>query len=142
MLADLPAPRLRAYPRYSVIAEKLEAIVSLGIANSRMKDYFDLRILGRYSDFDGGILCQAIRATFDRRNTPLPEGVPLGLSDEFAQDRRKQVQWQAFLKKNVLTATTLAEVVASLRAFLMPPLDALHQEAEFPRRWRAGGVWE
>lgn len=84
MLPDLPAPRLRAYPSYTVIAEKLEALVSLGIANSRMKDYFDLWVLSRHTDFDGNLLCRAINGTFGRRQTPLLDGLPLGLSDEFA----------------------------------------------------------
>ncbi|MCK9515846.1 MAG: nucleotidyl transferase AbiEii/AbiGii toxin family protein [Ottowia sp.] len=74
MLSEMPAPKLRAYPRYTVIAEKLEALVALGIANSRMKDYFDLWILSRYTDFDGDLLCKAIHATFERRRTPLPDG--------------------------------------------------------------------
>lgn len=93
MLPDMPAPKLRAYPRYTVVAEKLEALVSLGIANSRMKDYFDLWALSHYTDFDGELLCKAIHATFERRRTPLPDGVPFGLSDQFAQDRQKQTQW-------------------------------------------------
>lgn len=125
LLPGMPAPRLRAYPRYTVIAEKLEALVSLGIANSRMKDYFDLWILSRYTDFDGELLCRAIHATFERRRTPLPDAVPFGLSDEFAQDRQKQTQWQAFLKKNALAELTLDEVVIGLRAFLSSPLNAL-----------------
>lgn len=141
LLPDMPAPKLRAYPRYTVIAEKLEALALFGIANSRMKDYFDLWILGRYMDYDGDILCQAIRATFERRNTPLPDAVPLGLSDAFAQDRQKQTQWQAFLKKNALADISLAELVTDLRKFLSPPLDALHRDSAFPRVWPIGGDW-
>lgn len=141
MLPDMPAPKLRAYPRYTVVAEKLEALVSLGIANSRMKDYFDLWILSRYTDFDGALLCKAIHATFERRRTPLPDGVPFGLSDEFAQDRQKQTQWQAFLRKNALDELQLSEVVAGLRAFLSFPLDALQQGAAFPQTWLAGNGW-
>ena len=141
LLPDMPVPRLRAYPRYTVIAEKLEALVLLGIANSRMKDYFDLWILSRYTDFDGDLLCKAIHATFERRRTPLPEGVPVGLSDEFAEDRQKQTQWQAFLRKNALVELALSEVVAGLRAFLSPPLDALRHAAAFPLAWDAGSGW-
>ena len=97
MLPDFQAPKLRVYPRYTVVAEKLEAMAALGIANSRMKDFFDLWILSRYTDFDGDTLRRAIRATFDRRKTELPPGVPFGLTDGFARDTRKQMQWQAFL---------------------------------------------
>jgi hypothetical protein len=141
ILPDMPGPRLRAYPRYTVVAEKLEALVSLGIANSRMKDYFDLWILSRHTDFDGELLCKAIHATFERRKTLLPNGVPFGLSDEFAQDRQKQTQWQAFLKKNALGEIQLAELIAGLRAFLSFPLDALQQAAAFPLVWCASSGW-
>jgi hypothetical protein len=141
MLPDMPAPKLRAYPRYAVVAEKLEALVSLGIANSRMKDYFDLWVLSRHTNFDGALLCKAIRATFERRRTPLPDGVPFGLSDEFAQDRQKQAQWQAFLRKNAQIELPLSEVIAGLRAFLGSPLNALQQAAAFPQTWRASSGW-
>jgi len=96
LLNDLPAPKLRAYPRYTVIAEKFEAITSLGIANSRMKDFFDLWVLTRHSNLDVTILGQAIKATFARRGTALPTSTPVGLSDEFAADQTKQTQWRAF----------------------------------------------
>ena len=97
LLDDLPAPRLRVYPRESVVAEKLEAIASLGMTNSRMKDYFDLRALAHEGAVDPEVLTAAIAATFARRGTPLPDGLPLGLADEFARDRLKQSQWNAFL---------------------------------------------
>ncbi|MBP6422487.1 MAG: nucleotidyl transferase AbiEii/AbiGii toxin family protein, partial [Propionivibrio sp.] len=86
LLAEMPAPHLRVYPRYTVVAEKLEALTSLGMLNSRMKDYFDLWVLVRYSELDTQILIRAVAATFDRRQTGIPNGVPVGLSDEFAND--------------------------------------------------------
>lgn len=122
LLDDLPAPRLRAYPRAAVVAEKVEAIVSLGMANSRMKDYFDLRALAREGAIDPAQLAHALAATFERRGTPLPDTLPLGLSDEFAQDNAKGVQWRAFLGKNRLNAPSLPEVVAEVRGFLAEPL--------------------
>ncbi len=118
LLDDLPAPRLRVYPRYTVIAEKFEAIVSLGIANSRMKDFFDLWVLTRHSELDTATLRRAITATFERRATALPTATPIGLSDEFATDATKQTQWRAFVTKNRLGAPTLPLVVAHLRTFL------------------------
>ncbi len=141
MLPDLPAPRLRAYPRYTVVAEKLEALVSLGIANSRMKDFFDLWVLARQADFDGDTLTQAIRATFDRRATPLPDGVPFGLTEDFAQDRQKQTQWMAFLGKNALAPVPLADVLDLLRGFLVPPLGAALTDAPLPVQWHRGDGW-
>ena len=93
LLPDMPEPRLRVYPRYTVVAEKLEALVSLGMLNSRMKDFFDLWILARHSDFDGVVLAKAVAATFERRRTALPQGIPIGLSDEFTKDAGKEKQW-------------------------------------------------
>lgn len=122
LLDDLPAPRLRVYPRETVIAEKLEAIATLGIANSRMKDYFDLRALAHEGATDRRVLSEAIRATFERRRTPLPVGMLLGLDDQFARDKVKQVQWNAFLAKNRLQGPTLDIVVREVRAFLEVPL--------------------
>lgn len=122
VLDDQPAPRLRVYPRATVVAEKLEAIVSLGMANSRMKDYFDLRALAREGEVAAGLLADAIAATFTRRNTVLPPAMPLGLSDEFAKDPSKRVQWKAFLGRNRLDAPTLDTVVIEVREFVGEPL--------------------
>jgi hypothetical protein len=142
MLPELPGPRLRAYPRYTVVAEKLEALVLLGIANSRMKDYFDLWVLARYSDLDGETLRQAIRATFQRRATPIPEGVPFGLTEGFAEDPQKQTQWRAFLRKNALEPVALADVLERLRGFLMPPLAAAARVGQlWSSRWSPGSGW-
>lgn len=118
LLDDLPAPRLRVYPRETAIAEKFEALVKLGIANSRMKDYFDLWVLLRDGAVVADTLTPAIRATFERRGTPLPMAIPFGLSDDFARDVTKQRQWQAFLAKNALDAPNLDEIVAVLREAL------------------------
>lgn len=118
ILEDLPAARLLVYPRESVIAEKLEAIASLGMANSRMKDYFDLLALQREGRFDRNLLPQAIAATFQRRRTPIPDGLPLGLTSEFALDPLKQKQWRAFLSKNQLTAPPLEEAIVLLGGWL------------------------
>lgn len=118
LLEDLPAPRLRVYPRYTVIAEKYEAITSLGIANSRMKDFFDLWILTRHSELDAAILREAIIATFTRRGTALPATTPVGLSDAFAADATKQTQWRGFVARNRLQAPDLQQVVHHLRGHL------------------------
>jgi hypothetical protein len=122
LLEDFPAPQLRVYPRYTVVAEKVETIATLGIANSRMKDYFDLWVLRQQGEFDNEVLRLAISATFARRERPLPSQVPVGLSDAFAADLQKQRQWQAFLKKNQLEQTELVAVVQALRDWLYPLL--------------------
>lgn len=131
LLDDQPAPRLRVYPRSAVVAEKLEAIVSLGMANSRMKDFFDLRALAREGALDARQLGEAIAATFQRRGTAVPVEMPLGLSDEFARDAVKRTQWQAFLGKNRLDAPTLEEVIDEVRRFVAEPL-ALARQREMP----------
>ena len=130
LLAGVPAPRLRVYPRESVMSEKLEAIVSLGMANSRMKDYYDLRALIREDMVDKASLVDAIRATFDRRHTPIPEAIPMGLSDEFANSPAKTVQWKAFLDRNRLEGPALADVVTEIRAALAPAMRLARVPAE------------
>lgn len=142
ILEGMPSPQLRVYPRYTVVAEKFEAMASLGILNSRMKDYFDLWILSRHSDFDGTVLAQAIRATFERRGTGIPAGLPLSLTDEFAQDDQKNKQWSAFQRKNALEPMALAAVIEALRDFLLPALTALAAGNGFDRQWRAGAGWD
>jgi len=122
LLADQPAPRLRAYPRATVAAEKFEAIVSIGMANTRMKDYFDLRSLAREGILDPATLAGAIAATFARRGTALPDAMPAGLSDEFAGDAVKRGQWKAFLLRNRLEASELSQAVTEVREFVAEPL--------------------
>lgn len=115
LLQGLPAPRLRAYPKYTVVAEKFHAVCLLGMANTRMKDYFDLWVLLTEEALEPAELQRAIRATFARRKLPMPSALPSGLSDTFAQDAMKQRQWAAFLKKNQLGFMNLVEVVTLLR---------------------------
>lgn len=115
LLDGLPAPQLRSYPKYTVVAEKLHAICLLGMANTRMKDYFDLWVLMTEGTLDPAELRRAMAATFERRQLALPAGLPAGLSDGFSSDAAKQAQWVAFLKKNRLEALELAPVVARLR---------------------------
>lgn len=130
ILEGVPAPRLRVYPRESVMSEKLEAIVSLGMANSRMKDYYDLRALIREAIVEKASLVDAIRATFDRRHTPIPEGIPMGLSNEFANSPAKIAQWKAFLDRNRLEGPALADVVGEIRTALAPSMRRARAPAE------------
>ena len=114
LLDDLPAPQLRAYPKYTVVAEKFHAVCLLGMANTRMKDYFDLWVLLTEETLDPVELHRAVQATFARRRLAIPEAIPVGLSDAFAQDVTKQKQWNAFLKKNRLQPLDLAQVAGRL----------------------------
>jgi predicted nucleotidyltransferase component of viral defense system len=115
LLEDLPAPQLRSYPKYTVVAEKFHAVCLLGMANTRMKDYFDLWVLLSDDALDTALLRRAVEATFARRQLPLPNRTPAGLSEAFVQDAAKQKQWAAFLKKNRLQTLDLAVVVERLR---------------------------
>jgi hypothetical protein len=106
-----------------------------------MKDYFDLWILACHTDFEGDILCQAVRSTFGRRKTMLLAQLPFGLTEAFAQDAQKQVQWQAFLRKNKLDALALEDVVSQLAVFMQPVVDAASTHQAFSWLWQAGGPW-
>jgi hypothetical protein len=139
----LPAPRLNAYPRETVIAEKLEAMVTLGMANSRMKDFSDLLTLARSFDFEGDVLVRAVRSTFERRKTSLPETTPTTLTAEFSEDTAKTTQWKSFLKRAGITdaEADLASAINQLSRFLLPPLAAARSEDEFHKSWVAGKSW-
>jgi len=136
-ILDLPAPRLRIYPRETVVAEKFQAMVSLGIINSRVKDFYDLWFLSQNFEFQGRKLVQAIKATFERRQTAMPSTVPFALTPEFASDAAKQQQWKGFLNKGRLKSEpqSLSEVIAALKDFLMPPTLAAQQEQAFEQLW-------
>jgi hypothetical protein len=122
LIADLPAPRLRTYPVYTVVSEKLHAIAILGMTNTRLKDYLDLSVLLSRETLDADMLGRAIVATFTRRATVVPRLPPVGLSDQFANDPSRQALWQAFLRKNDMDPRPLAEVVALLSARLAPAM--------------------
>jgi len=120
VLLDLPAPRLRAYARETVVAEKFQAMVMLGLANTRMKDFYDIWMLSRNYDFDRERLSRAIEATFERRGTPIPEELPDALSPVFAVDVTKQRQWTAFVRDLDTGAPSLETIVSDLAGFLIP----------------------
>jgi hypothetical protein len=136
-LLDAPAPHLRAYPVETVVAEKFEAMVTLGIANSRLKDFYDLWLIAQTFEFRRSILIEAVRRTFELRQTALPTDTPVGLSDEFAM--AWSTQWQAFLRRERMAAATetFTAVVVDLRLFLLPLVDAEIDE----RMWLPGGPW-
>ena len=120
VLLNQPVPRLRAYPYETVVAEKFQAMVMLGRANSRMKDFYDVWMLARSYDFEGDRLARAVAATFARRKTEIPADRPDALTPAFAEDPTKQQQWTAFVKDVAVTPASLAEVIEDLAAFLMP----------------------
>ena len=115
LLDEFPAPQLRAYPKCTVIAEKFHAVCLLGLANTRMKDYFDLWVLLNDTTIDRLDVRRAIQATLERRKLIQPHRLPIGLTDTFSEDAIKQTQWKAFLKKNRLDHIELTAVVNQLR---------------------------
>ncbi len=126
-----------------VIAEKLEALTSLGLLNSRMKDYFDIWLLSRLYEFDGAVLFQAIRATFQCRGTII-ESQPAGLTDAFVSDPAKSTQWKAFLRRSPFESgpDTLREVVTEVSAFIGPMLTAAANDGTFSADWKPGSGWQ
>jgi predicted nucleotidyltransferase component of viral defense system len=122
-LLKLPAPRLGVYPKEAVIAEKLHAMVTLGILNSRMKDFYDVWTMSQTFPFDGQRLCRAIRSTFDQRRTEIPQTTPVALTAEFGLLPDKVTQWMAFLGRGQLDVgdVEFVQVIDELRDFLLPP---------------------
>lgn len=143
VLLDQPAPRIRAYPKETVVAEKLQAIVMLGASNGRMKDFYDLWMMSRHFAFEGALLAKAIAATFTCRQTPLPTDIPVGLSQNFGTDADAIRRWGFFTSRNVLSEHpgSLADVVAALRDFLMPAIRLASGAAVGAIVWSPGGSW-
>lgn len=142
-LLGSPSPRLRVYPREAVVAEKLEAMVTLGLANSRMKDFYDIWLLATEFDFEGETLTAAIRATGAGRGLEIP-GTPVALTGEFAEEETKQIQWRAFLRRSGLedAPEELSKVVAAIAEFLLPVLGAMDGPKLAGMVWRAPGPWQ
>lgn len=142
-LLDTIKPRLRAYPPETVVAEKLEAMVKLGLANSRMKDFFDIWYLTRTYPFNARILSGSIAATFAARGISLPVGPITALTPEFAEDRSKQTQWAAFIRQAAIAAETpgLPEIVKHLSGFFEPLLAGLRQGKVSELAWNPKNGW-
>ncbi len=141
-LLEFPAPRLRTYPRETVIAEKFEAMVYLGTVNGRMKDFFDIWLLARHFDFSGADLAQAMRRTFRNRHTEI-DSDPVALTAAFTASETTQKQWDAFVTRSRIEAAprTLDGIREHLREFLLPVATALAEGRDFKGRWAAPGPW-
>jgi hypothetical protein len=139
VLLDFPAPHLRAYPIYTVVAEKLEASVRLGGANTRMKDFFDLWFLSRKFPLDGELAKDAVIRTFARREMILPTAVPAAFKPEFGS--AKAADWDAFLRRNALAAVELTAMLESVRAFAWPLMEAAAKGGTFKQSWVPGAGW-
>lgn len=134
-ILDMDIPRIYAYSLPSVVAEKFEAIVSLGYANSRYKDFYDIYVLAIKYDFDGTELKTAVTETFKHRNTALEDIV--AFEAEFAKDSLRQSRWNAFIKKKkAMIKVNFPEAADTIRKLLVPIVDAIHKEQSFTATWR------
>jgi hypothetical protein len=121
LLPEFPAPQIRAYPVYTVLAEKIHAIVVGGMRNSRMKDFYDVWFLRATPSLDINQLRTAVQQTFARRQTPVPTKEPVAaFSDQFVSEKR--VEWERFISRNGLRDPegSFQSVIARIREFSMP----------------------
>lgn len=139
-ILNLPAPELLVYSKETVIAEKFEAMVKLGSINSRMKDFYDIWMLSRQFEFDGKHLAEAIRLTFDNRNTSLPVEIE-AFSDEFINS--KQIQWTAFARRlnQEHVPVQFQDIIKEIRVFLYPLVSALFNQIPAPKKWNSVNQW-
>nr|MDQ2732046.1 nucleotidyl transferase AbiEii/AbiGii toxin family protein [Armatimonadota bacterium] len=141
LLDDSPVPQVRMYPREAVVAEKTHAMVTLGLSNTRFKDFFDIWFLANHFDFDGSLLSAAMTATFERRNTEIPANTPVALTPEFTNDTGRQGMWSSFARKiqwPVAQVPSLSTITEHIADFLMPPLRAAQMKQPFQQAWSHG----
>lgn len=142
LLVGMPSPHVLAYPTETIVAEKVEAMVDLGISNSRMKDFCDVALAARRVAFVGEVLVVALRATFRRRSTPLPDGEIIALSERFVQDTSAQANWRAFATRSRQREfESLQQVVSELQRFLHEPFAHARSADAFVAQWKPGGPW-
>ena len=144
VLLDSPKPRIRAYPKEAVVAEKFQAITLLGKKNTRMKDYFDLWFMSQNLEFDATPLSKSVSATFERRKTGLPDDVPVGLSEAFATDPAVVRLWGNFMTRNMLDSQPpgFRETTTVLCDFLMPAVRRVLKGETVAMVWPPGGPWK
>ncbi len=142
-LLDFAAPRVLAYTPESFIAEKLEAIVTLGGRNSRVRDFFDLHHVATRFEFDRRRLAEAIRWTFVRRRTSIPAQDPVGLTVSYWDKPSRPAQVHAFVRRAALRGKSPSanELLASLRAFLLPVIDDVRRGVSSAGKWPREGPW-
>lgn len=144
IILSLPKPHLKGYPVESVVSEKFEAMVKLGLLNSRMKDFYDIWLMIRQFNFNGSDLAEALKRTFEHRKTNLPVGKPLFAEEIYDEKSDRQTLWKAFLRKgNIKHAPDrLATTAKEIENFLIKPLDAINKMQEFVGEWKAQGAWK
>lgn len=141
LLADMPQPHLRVYPKEAVVAEKFHAMTVRGLLNSRMKDFLDIATIARRFEFEAAVLTESIAATFARRQTAFPDDVPLVLTPLFYAHPDKVRQWVAYHRKSGLRSEPFDTVGQQIADFLGEPFTALQRRLPMNGRWPAGGPW-
>ena len=144
VILDLPVPHLRGYSVESMVSEKFEAMVKLGLLNSRMKDFYDMWLLMRRFDFDGFQLSEALRKTFEHRKTSFPAGKKLFAGEIYDKTSDRQILWSAFLKKEDIknAPDRLSDIALEIEKFLSEPIKAIKKKQEFNKKWQAPGLWK
>ena len=133
-LEDNSVPRIFAYSLYSSVAEKFEAIVSLGYDNSRFKDFYDLYVLATRNDFDGKTLSEAVRETFNHRKTGLTDIAAFEAG--FATEPLRQSRWNSFIKKKkAMINISLEETISIIKTFIQPIIDTITNQNPTNRCW-------
>jgi len=142
-LFDAPPLLLKAYPRYTLVAEKVEAMVKLGLANSRMKDFHDIWLLSRLFSFEGNVLRKALENTFERRRTTFQPSTPYALTPAFYEDPQKTIQWKAFVKRSKpdIPVGDISAVIADIAVFIAPVIKSLQLNAPFEEEWVPDRGW-
>ena len=144
VILDFPKPHLKGYPAESVISEKFEAMVKLGLLNSRMKDFYDIWLMMRQFDFSGSNLAEAVKRTFEHRKTDLPKDRPLFAEEIYDEKSDRQTLWKAFLRKGDIKQALekLAITAKEIEEFLIKPLDVINKGNGFNAEWKAPGPWK
>lgn len=144
VILDFPQPHLKGYPAESVISEKFEAMIKLGLLNSRMKDFYDIWLMMRQFDFDGSKLVEALKRTFEHRKTPLPEKSPLFAEEIYDEKSDRQALWKAFLEKGDIkhAPEKLSVTAREIEVFLIDPIKTVVNRQAFKKTWKASGQWK
>jgi len=144
VMLDLPEPRLKGYPSETVVSEKFETIIKLGLLNSRMKDFYDLWLMMHQFNFNGSSLTEALKRTFKHRKTKLPGDLPLFAEEIYDEKSDRQVLWKAFLKKGDIqhAPEKLSAIAKEIEKFLIKPLNAINKGIEFKEEWTASKTWK
>ncbi|MFH2145192.1 MAG: nucleotidyl transferase AbiEii/AbiGii toxin family protein [Candidatus Omnitrophota bacterium] len=144
VILDFPKPKLKGYPAESIVSEKFEAMIKLGLLNSRMKDFYDIWLMMHQFDFNGLRLVEALKRTFKQRKTVLPQRKPLFAEEIYDGTSDRQTLWRAFLKKADVkhAPKKLSTTVKAIEKFLFEPLVAVNKSEKFNAKWKAPGPWE